>query len=112
MVIVGFAMAPLYPCCQSLAVMQNPLFSSPLFGIAIQLQVPRGCWSLAGSLSEHSFVPAGVPPLEVFENLLFQNSLSNQHFLQATSSFKGRSEEHTSELQSRGHLVCRLLLEK
>src|SRR5690625_2750372 len=26
--------------------------------------------------------------------------------------FWGRSEEHTSELQSRGHLVCRLLLEK
>src|SRR5690625_6373764 len=25
---------------------------------------------------------------------------------------KSRSEEHTSELQSRGHLVCRLLLEK
>src|SRR5207253_10629677 len=36
----------------------------------------------------------------------------------ATSRFSklwlcnGRSEEHTSELQSRGHLVCRLLLEK
>src|SRR5690625_3117742 len=28
------------------------------------------------------------------------------------SSFLERSEEHTSELQSRGHLVCRLLLEK
>src|SRR5690625_4907207 len=26
-------------------------------------------------------------------------------------STEGRSEEHTSELQSRGHLVCRLLLE-
>src|SRR5207253_5909526 len=26
--------------------------------------------------------------------------------------FTERSEEHTSELQSRGHLVCRLLLEK
>src|SRR5258708_31985447 len=26
--------------------------------------------------------------------------------------FKGRSEEHTSELQSPDHLVCRLLLEK
>src|SRR5690625_5462526 len=26
------------------------------------------------------------------------------------SSFCKRSEEHTSELQSRGHLVCRLLL--
>src|SRR2546429_6009828 len=28
------------------------------------------------------------------------------------SSASGRSEEHTSELQSRLHLVCRLLLEK
>src|SRR5207253_9846900 len=27
-------------------------------------------------------------------------------------SIRRRSEEHTSELQSRGHLVCRLLLEK
>src|SRR5690625_4025006 len=27
-------------------------------------------------------------------------------------AFCERSEEHTSELQSRGHLVCRLLLEK
>src|SRR5690625_1377613 len=31
---------------------------------------------------------------------------SRPHFMQV------RSEEHTSELQSRGHLVCRLLLEK
>src|SRR5690625_5330976 len=29
--------------------------------------------------------------------------------LESTSDY--RSEEHTSELQSRGHLVCRLLLE-
>src|SRR5437870_6304036 len=29
-----------------------------------------------------------------------------------TPPFELRSEEHTSELQSRGHLVCRLLLEK
>src|SRR3712207_6875150 len=28
------------------------------------------------------------------------------------SHFHGRSEEHTSELQSRQYLVCRLLLEK
>src|SRR5690625_6707471 len=28
------------------------------------------------------------------------------------NAFTARSEEHTSELQSRGHLVCRLLLEK
>src|SRR5690625_6793485 len=30
----------------------------------------------------------------------------------STLNKTGRSEEHTSELQSRGHLVCRLLLEK
>src|SRR5207253_10937760 len=30
----------------------------------------------------------------------------------ACFGFCPRSEEHTSELQSRGHLVCRLLLEK
>src|SRR5439155_2791828 len=30
----------------------------------------------------------------------------------AALRFVVRSEEHTSELQSRGHLVCRLLLEK
>src|SRR5690554_4920627 len=29
-----------------------------------------------------------------------------------TSTLGARSEEHTSELQSRPHLVCRLLLEK
>src|SRR5260221_4572098 len=30
----------------------------------------------------------------------------------ATTAFYGRSEEHTSELQSHSDLVCRLLLEK
>src|SRR5690625_7053442 len=39
------------------------------------------------------------------------NSLKlSYHFGQWTTG--NRSEEHTSELQSRGHLVCRLLLEK
>src|SRR5438445_2399090 len=31
---------------------------------------------------------------------------------EATGEITGRSEEHTSELQSRQYLVCRLLLEK
>src|SRR5205809_6123390 len=37
-------------------------------------------------------------------------ALSSARFTRPTSC--GRSEEHTSELQSRLHLVCRLLLEK
>src|SRR5207253_8548729 len=35
---------------------------------------------------------------------------NNDHLI--FSKGHARSEEHTSELQSRGHLVCRLLLEK
>src|SRR5439155_26406683 len=33
-------------------------------------------------------------------------------FALVSDAHRSRSEEHTSELQSRGHLVCRLLLEK
>src|SRR5207253_9181723 len=40
-------------------------------------------------------------------------SLRSLHGLHADChQMPPRSEEHTSELQSRGHLVCRLLLEK
>src|SRR5690625_517206 len=45
------------------------------------------------------------------------NSVSTLEEAEATDlislyEYQKRSEEHTSELQSRGHLVCRLLLEK
>src|SRR5690625_7239521 len=36
-----------------------------------------------------------------------------EHYPQVSeATLEQRSEEHTSELQSRGHLVCRLLLDK
>src|SRR2546422_5034416 len=38
--------------------------------------------------------------------------VQTDRFRQAVAQLKRRSEEHTSELQSRLHLVCRLLLEK
>src|SRR5436305_14021590 len=37
---------------------------------------------------------------------------ASRHAPPISSCSAGRSEEHTSELQSRPHLVCRLLLEK
>src|SRR2546422_6690465 len=45
---------------------------------------------------------------------LFQNKSRRTTHIQNGRRLKGqsRSEEHTSELQSRLHLVCRLLLEK
>src|SRR5690625_5320416 len=39
-------------------------------------------------------------------------ALINELTQEMQTSIEERSEEHTSELQSRGHLVCRLLLEK
>src|SRR3989442_10615514 len=41
-----------------------------------------------------------------------QNSVGSVPRTKTSSRVTGRSEEHTSELQSRPHLVCRLLLEK
>src|SRR5690625_6681907 len=54
-----------------------------------------------------------VSPVTVTADTAVKNA-SNQpmDLVVDQGSFKSRSEEHTSELQSRGHLVCRLLLEK
>src|SRR5439155_12083802 len=49
----------------------------------------------------------------VVERLGFGDKTGRPHQrLPAQARLGERSEEHTSELQSRGHLVCRLLLEK
>src|SRR2546422_11762601 len=46
----------------------------------------------------------------VGRNILLDHALTK--VLEDGANAKHRSEEHTSELQSRLHLVCRLLLEK
>src|SRR5207253_5422213 len=47
----------------------------------------------------------------VLANQILIRKVSGQ-LKEALDLERSRSEEHTSELQSRGHLVCRLLLEK
>src|SRR5690625_5794809 len=44
----------------------------------------------------------------ISDGLVVKDSCRSKGF----DTMQKRSEEHTSELQSRGHLVCRLLLEK
>src|SRR3712207_8533058 len=44
--------------------------------------------------------------------VLLEGNELGQPTLTLTTELEGRSEEHTSELQSRQYLVCRLLLEK
>src|SRR5207253_7818095 len=57
---------------------------------------------------------AGEDSAKISPSNNFLHSLFSQVsvYLNETNHAKRRSEEHTSELQSRGHLVCRLLLEK
>src|SRR5207249_10973697 len=52
----------------------------------------------------------GIVQGRSFDSLPFRITFSKSSFIRNPS--RGRSEEHTSELQSRFDLVCRLLLEK
>src|SRR5690625_1746742 len=60
---------------------------------------------LTGRKKDESLKPAIVSETS-------KKSFTHQMAVWIRGNFFIRSEEHTSELQSRGHLVCRLLLEK
>src|SRR5690625_6194333 len=76
-----------------------------------------------GELPQEETKPTRMNRKEKFLYALPRN-FNRQKYLEVAKSLKipaktaegyitsFRSEEHTSELQSRGHLVCRLLLEK
>src|SRR5687768_18271271 len=67
-------------------------------------------WMSTNILSQVDLIGPGEtwsPMLSAGGGLEYQ--LQNRHY---AFGMAGRSEEHTSELQSRLHLVCRLLLEK
>src|SRR5207253_9290290 len=74
----------------------------------------------------HAFAWVGLPgstkattsrvvlflPLAALQPSTKSNGAKMHCIMAARFMCQKRSEEHTSELQSRGHLVCRLLLEK
>src|SRR2546422_3974809 len=64
----------------------------------------------------HSVVPGAAPraaaPRRARAAGLSRYTPKEGFSYEASRGVVGRSEEHTSELQSRLHLVCRLLLEK
>src|SRR3712207_7849341 len=71
------------------------------------------------TLSLHDALPIYEPPLTTVSASRRPPPASDIARTEATylaswasASSSGRSEEHTSELQSRQYLVCRLLLEK
>src|SRR5690625_2372240 len=88
------------------------------------ITTPRSCplldtMSISGRI-EYGLVLPLLPHLDLGDLLSWQPDLdlsSPYPCLEIGLCFRrramdDRSEEHTSELQSRGHLVCRLLLEK
>src|SRR5258708_25208339 len=84
----------------------------PAKAVAGAVTVKRGAWILTAAIAvrlmvgERSVIDAGVIEIE----------LNPKHTLSVIPCnvfvVCMRSEEHTSELQSPDHLVCRLLLEK
>src|SRR5690625_3156067 len=68
-----------------------------------------------GVLSGHLLVQSQLPSERSGEDFLVRGvvvGLPDTDSRRTRFTLKLRSEEHTSELQSRGQLVCRLLLEK
>src|SRR3712207_7334137 len=62
---------------------------------------------VAGALADHGRPAQGPGPVTLYGRLFVDPDLPHEELVGV-----GRSEEHTSELQSRQYLVCRLLLEK
>src|SRR5690554_7547605 len=77
----------------------------------------HGCLSPSGGIEQRSIASglAGAVVPKTKQGGVSQGMASAwgpSPWQQMGSHGFGRSEEHTSELQSRPHLVCRLLLEK
>src|SRR5690625_6060996 len=73
------------------------------------------CWKWPCNCHSFSISTSSMPcPRTLFQFRLTELSMTRSEPQAAYTRPKSwvRSEEHTSELQSRGHLVCRLLQEK
>src|SRR5690554_633012 len=68
-------------------------------------------WEAQGHISREAWLKAGETGL-LCTHLPEEYGGSGVDFRYSAIVIEERSEEHTSELQSRPHLVCRLLLEK
>src|SRR5690606_40586446 len=74
-----------------------------------------GCITVSSNLSIHSVRShrgGSIPHQCLNPIVLWLQTRLPFHLLSQPSRERVRSEEHTSELQSRENLVCRLLLEK
>src|SRR5690625_5623746 len=105
--------------------MESPFTLIPVPSVLVCLQVHREIMPLYRRGGSLWIAPSGANPDGLKRKKQDQNrqqdrysdSHNSTHCLTqqgagSRQTCASRSEEHTSELQSRGHLVCRLLLEK
>src|SRR3712207_7469216 len=101
----------LSPCQRSIHIFHLPLHPRRTWPLLWLLHIPRNMkhWnyptSHGNSHSIHRLCPTMRPNILLRSNGYYKPPVSNPLYWH-------RSEEHTSELQSRQYLVCRLLLEK
>src|SRR5207253_5236912 len=72
----------------------------------------RSCWWVPSSRREISFSQGAAWKALISTYIGIMPPSADAPEQSTSSGPPPRSEDHTSELQSRGHLVCRLLLEK
>src|SRR6266496_2468986 len=75
------------------------------------LNVGTGIWTSASTAKPVQSETLHFPNLHAPVTVIFEAN-GTPHIMASTDDDLFRSEEHTSELQSRRDLVCRLLLEK
>src|SRR2546422_7131831 len=85
--------------------------SSPAFTRLIAALPRDGCWARTPLVIVIE-PPSTTEASPYLTRLTWPMSLLSTLKRKSASESSSRSEEHTSELQSRLHLVCRLLLEK
>src|SRR5690625_5795536 len=79
--------------------------SAGLKTVGVMIEIPAAALQAEQILAEVDFLSIGT-------NDLAQYTMAADRLSADLIDLTNRSEEHTSELQSRGHLVCRHLLEK
>src|SRR5438445_9586530 len=102
-IVKGLAMAPLYKAAD----LYNRKVFNELFYRAYRGLSEDRLIELAGGLCEDVLAPAVYPGAM---DIIAEARRGGCKIVLCTGAI--RSEEHTSELQSRQYLVCRLLLEK
>src|SRR2546427_8825036 len=94
-----------YPPSLAVFFFFNDTATTEIYTLSLHDALPISCWALATTNSVTEEPRKAAARVIIF----FCSGVTRAS---KRSSFRERSEEHTSELQSQSNLVCRLLLEK